>query len=495
MDVAINERISLSNLDRIYYDGRWNEPSSDGRLRLVNPATEEALPSPVESRLTDVERAIAAARNAFDAGPWPRMTPQKRADYLRAMYEALVRRSEELAHAWTLQIGTPFAMARSATDAAIELFAYYATQSTSFPWVEQHESSYPGHVGIVAREAVGVVAAIVPWNGPLQIAAVKIAPALLAGCTVILKPAPETPLEAYILAEAAEEAGLPAGVFNVVAADRAASELLVTSPAVDKVSFTGSSAAGRRIGALAGGRIARVTLELGGKSAAVVLDDFPLDEAAEILSQTAIRLSGQVCSNLTRVLVPETLHDRLCDAMVARFEKVKVGDPYDPSTDMGPLAMKRQLDRVEDYIRIGRKEGAALLTGGGRPSGIYRGYFIEPTLMGRVDNRTTIAREEIFGPVICAIPYKNVDHAVSLANDSQFGLGGAVFTRDADAAYRIARGIRTGTIGQNGSRTDLGIGYGGFKQSGVGREGGIQGIHNYVESKTIVLTGLPAAVK
>jgi aldehyde dehydrogenase (NAD+) len=334
------------------------------------------------------------------------------------------------------------------------------------------------------------VAAIVPWNSPLSTAVVKIAPALIAGCTVILKPAPETPIEAYIIAEAAEAVGLPKGVLNVLTADRAVSEELVRHPGIDKITFTGSSAAGKKIAAIAGERVARYTLELGGKSAAVVLDDYDVGAVAQAIAGSTCIMANQVCCALSRVVVTRKRHDDLVDAFRTAFGAIRVGDPYDPDTQMGPLAMARQRERVESYIAKGKEE-ATLAVGGGRPSHLNRGFYVEPTVFANVDNRSAIAQEEIFGPVVAIVPAEDEDHAVAIANDTVFGLNSAVFTNDVDRAYEVGRQMRAGTVGHNGFKIDFGIGFGGFKQSGIGREGGREGLLPFLEAKTMLLDGTP----
>jgi aldehyde dehydrogenase (NAD+) len=349
--------------------------------------------------------------------------------------------------------------------------------------------------GLLVREPVGVVGAIIPWNAPIGMIIHKVSPALLAGCTVILKSSPEAPGAGYLLAEAAEEIGLPAGVLNVVTADRAVSELLVTDPRVDKITFTGSTAAGRRIASLCGDRIARCSLELGGKSAAVILDDADLEHAAAVLSQAECTLAGQVCSSLTRIIVSRSRHDEMVAALSASFGAVRVGDPFDDSTQMGPLAMERQRDRVEGYIAKAIDEGATLATGGGRPKGLDRGYYVEPTVFANVDNGSTIGREEVFGPVLSVIPARDETDAVRLANDSIYGLNSAVFTPDVARARAVAGELRAGTVGHNSFRTDFGIAFGGFKQSGIGREGGREGLIEFLESKTVILDGPPDRVR
>jgi aldehyde dehydrogenase (NAD+) len=349
-----------------------------------------------------------------------------------------------------------------------------------------------GNVGLLVREPVGVVAAIIPWNGPCQIIAYKCAPGLVAGCTVIVKASPEAPGAAYLLAEAAEKVGFPPGVINILTADREASEKLVRHPGVDKVTFTGSTAAGRRIASICGDRIARCTLELGGKSAAVILDDCDIGIAAQTIAGYAPMVTGQVCSSLTRIVVTRKRHDAMVEALAGAFSQVNVGDPFEATTQMGPLAMRRQRDRVESYIEKGKSEGAKLATGGGRPAHLNRGWFIEPTVFGNVDNSCTIAREEIFGPVLSVIPAADEADAVRIANDTIYGLNASVFTNDADRAYAVARELRSGTVGHNCWRTDFTIAFGGFKQSGIGREGGVEGLHPFLEPKTIILDAMPA---
>jgi acyl-CoA reductase-like NAD-dependent aldehyde dehydrogenase len=317
---------------------------------------------------------------------------------------------------------------------------------------------------------------------------------LITGCTVIVKASPEAPSAAYILGEICETIGLPAGVINILTADREVSELLVRHPGVDKISFTGSTAAGRRIASICGERIARCTLELGGKSPAVILDDFDLALAAERIVRHAGHLTGQVCSSLTRMIVSRHRHDDFVEALSSAFAQVTVGDPFDPASGMGPLAMERQRDRVEGYIAKGKAEGATLATGGSRPAHLDRGYFIEPTVFGNVDNGSTIAREEIFGPVLSVIPADSEEQAVEIANDTIYGLNSAVFTNDPDRAYAVGRRLRAGTVGHNEFRSDFSIAFGGFKQSGIGREGGVEGLYPYLEAKTMIFETMPTHV-
>jgi len=408
------------------------------------------------------------------------------------MAEHLHGRTAEIARAWTKQMGGLASFAVPMTAGSTMAFEQIIAAAETFPFVETRSSPVVKSA-IVAHEPVGVVAAIAPWNAPYGIMLNKVAYALAAGCTVIMKPSPETPLETYIIAEAAEAAGVPAGVVNLVCGHRDASYHLVSNPGVDKVSFTGSTAAGKRIASVCGERIARCTLELGGKSAAIVRDDFPTDAAAKLLTGTITLMSGQVCAMLSRAIVPRRRHDELADAIAHEMKQVVIGHSDDPATQLGPLAMKRQLERVEMYIEDGRRT-ADLVTGGHRPGHLPRGYFVEPTLFAGVDNETRIAQEEIFGPVLSLIPVEDEEDAIRVANESSYGLNGSVLTHDADAAYRIARRVRTGAVGQNGLRLDFGLPYGGFKQSGLGREGGIEGLMAYLETKTILLDEAPNAL-
>jgi acyl-CoA reductase-like NAD-dependent aldehyde dehydrogenase len=435
-----------------------------------------------------MDKAVAAARKAFDTGPWPTMAPSVRAEYLRKMAAHLGARAGEIEAAFIAEIGVLASFAPIAAMTGTGTFVTYADMAEGYEWVKRQPSAMiPGHDALVVREPVGVVAAIVPWNMPYAIMAQKVAPALIAGCTVIMKPSPETPLEAYLIAEAAEAAGIPAGVINLVPSHRDAADHLVRHKGVDKIAFTGSTAAGRRIASVAGERIARVTLELGGKSPAIVLDDFPTEAAAKILARTITVLSGQVCAMLSRAIVPAARHDEIAEAIAAEMRTVKVGVPTDPASEMGPIAMKRQLERIEYYVEKGKEEGATLVTGGRRPAHLNSGYYFEPTLFSNVDNAMTIAQEEIFGPVLALIAARDEEHAIEIANDSDFGLNAAVLTNDPEAAYRVGRRLRAGNVGHNGMKADFSLPFGGFKQSGIGREGGVEGLAPYLETKTMLI--------
>lgn len=490
--MLVQRKMALEQAGRLFIGGEWVEPSGAGGIDLISPSTEEVFLTVAAADGQDMERAVSAARQAFDEGPWPRLSHQERAVFLRAMGAAIATRSEQIGALWSSEIGIVNSLATAYSQFTGAVYDYHATLADSFPFEERHVPPLGGKLGLLVHEPVGVVAAIVPWNVPVLLAAWKVAPALLAGCTVVLKMSPEAPTSGYILAEIARQIGLPPGVLNVVTAGREVSELLVRNPGVDKVSFTGSTAAGRKIASICGERMARCTLELGGKSAAIVLDDFDVDTAADTLAASAPNVTGQVCAALTRIIVSRERHDALVDALADRFRQIRVGDPFDPETRMGPLATARQRDRVEGYIASGRGQGATLVTGGGRPKGLERGFYVEPTIFSNVDNDMIIAREEIFGPVLSVIPARDEDEAVRIANDSEFGLNASIFTNDAARAYRAARRLRTGTVGHNELRVEMFIAAGGFKQSGIGREGGIEGLRAFLEPKTIILNEDPA---
>ncbi len=481
--------ITIRHPDKLFIDGEW-VPSAKGRaFEVISPNSEEVVARVAEATEEDMDRAVAAARRAFDKGEWRRTPPATRGRMLAQLADRLEARAGELQDAWVEQIGGLPGMAVGVVGGALRMLREVAALGDSFAWIE-HVTPETCAAPIIVREPVGVVAAIAPWNSPFMIMITKVAYTLVAGGSVIMKPSPETPLEAYIIAEEAEAVGFPKGVINLVCGDRAAADHLVNNPEVDKVSFTGSTVAGRRIAEVCGSRIARYSLELGGKSAAIVRDDMPTEDAARILGNTITLLSGQICAMLTRAIVPRARHDELAEAIAGVMRGVKVGHSRDEGVQLGPLAMKRQLERVEMYLDEGRRT-ADLITGGQRPAHMNKGYFIEPTLFANVDNTSRIAQEEIFGPVLCLIPADDEADMIRIANESQFGLHGSVLTKDADAAWRIAREMRTGMIGQNGMRTQPGMPFGGFKQSGIGREGGAEGLLPYIESKAILLDAMP----
>jgi acyl-CoA reductase-like NAD-dependent aldehyde dehydrogenase len=410
------------------------------------------------------------------------MAPGERATIIRRIGDAISARHDLLARVWTAQVGATIGFTDMFTGMIPAYYHYYADLAATYRF-EEARPTMQGHAKIV-REPVGVCAIVLPWNAPLILLSQKLAAGLLAGCTFVVKPSPETPLEALILAECAAEAGLPAGVLNIVPAGRRAGDALVRDPRVDKVSFTGSTAAGKHIAAVCAERVARCSLELGGKSASIICDDADLTTAIPALAPVAMPFTGQICFSQTRVLVSDKRHDDVVEAYKTAVDAMTLGDPWEAGTAMGPLSMGRQRDRVLDYIAKGREEGATLVRGGGN-GGFNRGYFVEPTIFDDVTPDMTIAREEIFGPVVSIMRYRDEDHAVEIANDSLYGLSGTIFTADVNRGERIARRIRTGNISVNGLQISPNVPFGGFKQSGMGREGGPEGLETFLETKAI----------
>ena len=472
--------------DTLFIDGSWARPSGRATIDVISPVTEEVIGRVPDGTTQDIDRAVAAARRAL-TGEWSHFTPDQRADVLEALAAQIHERHEEIAQTITSQNGCPILFSIPGQALGAAFYLQYMAELTRGYAFDEVRAGLTGTRAHVLREPVGVVAAIVPWNAPLLLALLKVAPALAAGCTLVVKPAPETPLDSYILADCLQAAGVPAGVVNIVAADRVVGEHLVTHPDVDKVAFTGSSAAGRRIASLCGERIRRVTLELGGKSAAIVCDDADLATTIPGLVGSSTMINGQACVAQTRVLVSRDRYSEVVDGMVDGFRQLTVGDPMDPTTMIGPLVAQRQRDRVEGYIARGIDQGAKVATGGGRPEGMDRGWYVEPTLFVDVDNAMTIAQEEIFGPVVAVIPYDDIDDAVRIANDSEFGLSGTVWSSDVDHALGVARRVRTGTLTVNGFIFEFNCPMGGMKASGLGREMGPEGLEAYVEYKTVSL--------
>ncbi|MBF6472580.1 aldehyde dehydrogenase [Nocardia abscessus] len=479
---------SVTEYDDAFIAGHWTPATGEAVLSVVNPATEQVIATVREASSADVRAAVDAARAAFDDGPWAQTTPDDRAAVLDAIADALDKRAEQVTALQTAEVGAPTAFSQASHGRAVGCLRYYAQQAREFPFRTDRPRA-DGKITRILQQPVGVVAAIAPWNGPLAVACLKMGPALAAGCTVVLKPAPETPLTAMVLADIIAElvdAGqMPAGVVNVINGGREIGAELVANPGVDKISFTGSTAAGSRIMASVADRIGRVTLELGGKSAAIILDDADLDQVLPSLIPGSCGNTGQMCFALTRVLVSERRHDEIVAAIADGMERLSVGDPTAPGTFMGPLAMQRQRERVEEYFELARSEGARVVTGGKRPAGLDVGYYIEPTLLTDVGSDSRIAQEEIFGPVLSVITYRDIDDAIRIANNSDYGLSGAIYTADIESGYAIAQRIRTGTISVNGSVFDTTVPFGGFKKSGIGREGGPEGMHPFLETKSV----------
>ena len=468
--------------DTIYIDGAWVAPHGSDTIEVIHSTTEEVIGRIPACSDEDVDRAASAARRAFTS--WSQTPVNERADLLAKLAEGLKSRVEALGRMVSEEVGMPLKLA-TAIQAGLpaNIVASYAQL------VREH--SFETQVGnsLVLSEAVGVVGCITPWNYPLNQIITKVAPALAAGCTVVLKPSEVAPLTAYVLAEAIHEAGFPAGVFNLVTGlGVPVGEAIASHPEIDMVSFTGSTRAGKRVAELAARSVKRVSLELGGKSASIVLDDADLATAVKRSVSNCYLNSGQTCSAWTRLLVPKDRHDEAVAIAKQVAEGFTVGDPLGGSAKLGPLVSAAQRDRVRRYIDKGIDEGATLVTGGSEPpDGLDKGFFVKPTVFANVNNDMRIAQEEIFGPVLCILPYDDEDDAVRIANDSLYGLAGAVWSGDAERAKRVARRIRTGQIDINGGKYNMLAPFGGFKQSGYGRELGSHGLEEFLEVKSLQL--------
>jgi aldehyde dehydrogenase (NAD+) len=473
--------------ETLYLGGEWRTPAGGRTITVVSPADEQVVGTAPLAETSDVDIAVDEAGRALRSPEWADLTQEQRALLLERLADELAQNADERAALTSVQNGMPITVAKFGEGAVpVALLRYYAGLVRATP-LEERRPRVGGHgETVVRREPVGVVAAIVPWNFPQALTMFKVAPALAAGCTVVLKPSPETTFDALELAAATERAGLPAGVLNVVTGGADIGAYLVAHPGVHKVAFTGSTAAGRRIGEVCGRLLRPVTLELGGKSAAIVLDDADLTTTVRGLATSALLNTGQTCYLSTRILAPKYRHDEVLDAVAAVASSLTVGDPLDPATHIGPLVSSRQRERVESYIKLGKDSAAVLATGGGRPDR-DKGWFVQPTVFGGVCNDEPIAREEIFGPVLTVIPYNDIDDAVAIANDSEYGLGGTVWTSDEEKGVDVARRIETGSIGVNFYSLDPGAPFGGVKASGIGRELGPEGLAAYFQLKSIYL--------
>lgn len=472
-------------LSSFHVDGRWVRPDGEQSVELVSPSTGRPVAAVRLASAVDVGRAVDAARRAFETGPWPRWSGAERAAVLSRMSAAIVSRMPLLSRLWTWEVGAPVQFADLFVPTLTAMLDYYAGLASTMAF-EEFRATRGGHARVV-RQPAGVAALIAPWNAQSPILGYKLGAALAAGCTVVIKAPPETPFDALVIAECAQEAGLPSGVLNVVVGDAVAGAHLVSSAGVDKVSFTGSTATGKLIARACADRMARATLELGGKSAAIVLDDADLDATLAALVPFTMPFSGQICFAQTRILAPRRLEQKFVEAYTAIIGGLKCGDPWDGATQIGPVASRRQRDRVLKYIETGRSEGARLTIGGGMAPEYGEGFHVQPTVFAGVTPEMTIARDEIFGPVAAIIAYDDVDQAVSMANDSDFGLSGSIFTRDPERGYSVARRIRSGNVCVNGLEVAPNVPFGGFKQSGIGREGGPEGLAAFLEEQAIYL--------
>jgi aldehyde dehydrogenase (NAD+) len=470
----------MQTFKHFYIGGAWQAPLGSERLDVRSASTEEVIGSIPLGTPGDVDRAVAAARNGL-AGPWGSTTPAERAEWLTRLAAALKARVPDIATTIAMEVGSPITMATAVqAGSPVHLATSFADLARTYSFEQTIGNS------LVVREPYGVVGAITPWNYPLHQIMAKVGAALAAGCTMVLKPSEIAPLNAYVLAEACHDIGLPAGVLNIVhGTGPVVGEAIASHPDVDVVSFTGSLRAGKRVAALCAEAIKKVTLELGGKSACVVLDDAPLEKAIPGGIKHALLNSGQTCSAWTRMVVPRDKRDAVLDLATRTMAGLTLGDPLDPATRLGPLISAQQRTRVEGYIDVGRREGATLVTGGGRPDVFRRGHYVTPTLFADVTPAMTIAREEIFGPVVTVLTYDTEDEAVAIANDTVYGLAGGVWSADPERALRVARRIRAGQVDINGGRFNPVAPFGGYKQSGIGREMGVFGLEEFLQVKAL----------
>ncbi|MES4903222.1 MULTISPECIES: aldehyde dehydrogenase [unclassified Streptomyces] len=476
--------------DRLFIAGAWTAPSGPDLLDIRSPHDQEVIGRAAQALPDDVDRAVAAARAAFDEGSWPRTAPAERIAVIRRLNALREAHAEKIAALISAENGSAGWFTRAGQSGLTRQAEAYLKAAEEFGWEETLTPSDPASTNrsVVRREPIGVVAAVIPWNSPFSAAMAKIIPALLAGNTVVLKVCPENSLSMGFLAELLERTGLPEGVISVLPADREASEYLVSHPDVDKIAFTGSTRAGRRIASIAGEQLKRFSLELGGKSAAVILPDADVEAAVRGLKFASLLNNGEACIAQTRVLAPRGRYEEVVAALKDLVESLKVGDPGDPDTFIGPMVRRDQQQRVRDYIQLGIEEGARLVTGGPQvPRGLEGGHYVTPTVFADVDNAMRIAQEEIFGPVLVVIAYDDEDDAVRIANDSAYGLSGGVWSADRARALDVARRLRTGTVTVNGAPIAFDGPFGGYKASGIGREYGAVGLAQYVEYKTVAL--------
>ncbi|WP_333776951.1 aldehyde dehydrogenase [Streptomyces sp. IBSBF 3136] len=476
--------------DRLFIAGFWVKPSDPELLDIASPHDRSVVGRAAQAQPADVDRALDAARESFESGEWRQTSATRRIAVLRQFNALREENAERIAHLISLENGSAEWFTRAGQPGLTRQANAYLKAAEEFGWEETLAPSDPASPvrSVVRREPVGVVAAVIPWNSPFSSATSKIIPALLAGNSVVLKVSPENSLSMGFLAELLERVGLPEGVISVLPADRETSEYLVSHREVDKIAFTGSTRAGRRIAAIAGEQLKRVSLELGGKSAAIILPDADVEKAVAGLKFGSLLNNGESCIAQTRILAPRSRYEEVVAGLKDMVESLKVGDPADPDTFIGPMIRPDQQERVRGYIRLGIEEGARLVTGGPQvPEGLEKGNYVTPTVFADVDNSMRIAQEEIFGPVLVVIAYDDEDDAVRIANDSEYGLSGGVWSADEEHALAVARRVRTGTVTVNGASVAFDGPFGGFKASGIGREYGAVGLGTYTEYKTITV--------
>ncbi len=477
----------MRSYDKLFIGGEWTEPASTKTIEVVSPHTEEVIATTPEGTPADIDAAVAVARKTFDEGEWPHLAPEERRAHVQRLADVYAAHMGDVAPLVSEEMGSPITFARLAqAPTPWMMLSAFLQIAADYPWEEQRAGQLSPNIR-VRREPVGVVGAIAPWNVPHFTIMSKLAPALLAGCTIVVKPPPETPVSTLYLGELLEEAGIPKGVVSIVPAGREVGEHMVNHPGIDKIAFTGSTAAGRKIASQCGQQLKRVSLELGGKSAAIILDDADIAANMEQLKFAALMNNGQACIAQTRILASKRRYDEVVGALGEMMSALTVGDPANEATDIGPLVAKRQQESVEKYIALGQEEGARVVVGGsGRPEGLDKGWYVQPTLFANATNDMRVAREEIFGPVLTVIPYEDEADAIRIANDSDYGLAGSVWTSDPEHGLDVARRVRTGTLGVNLYAMDFMAPFGGYKASGVGREFGREGLDQYIELKSIM---------
>lgn len=479
----------IASQTAFYIDGTWTSPLTSKTLQVVSPVTEEPIATIPDGSVADIDRGVAAAREAFDHGPWPRMSHRERAEVLLRVADELDKRTQVMAETMTAEMGSPITQSLyGQVPFTAELLRYYAENVDGYDWEVRRPTYNAGNDGfdvMVQLAPYGVVGAIPPWNGPQICAMMKVAPALLTGCTMVLKPAPEASLNFVGFAEAFEAAGVPKGVLNIVTGDVTASKHLVSHPDVDKVAFTGSVEVGRHIGEVCGSLLRPVTLELGGKSAAIIRDDADLEDAIQRLLGQMFFVSGQACNAPSRILASSHRYEEVVDAFVEAVRALPLGLPEDPTTAVGPMTTRAQRERIQRYVQIGKDEGAKVALGGSTPGEFDRGWWVDKTVFRDVDNSMRIAQEEIFGPVISILKYKDDEDALRIANDSPLGLAGSVWTADISKGYEMAGAMRSGALGVNNHGLDPATPLAGRKDSGLGVERGLEAVYDYVTPRAI----------